>query len=94
MRYIFGVSLSQIETFIAIAEAGHMGRAATKLKVAQPAVSRKIRLLEEELGTALFHRTTRGMQLSRAGEIFLRRSRAIVGDLEAAVLEVRGERAQ
>jgi DNA-binding transcriptional LysR family regulator len=64
------VSLAQLEYFVAVAEEQHVGRAARKLHVAQPAVSRQIRLLEDELRVSLFRRTPRGMQLSRAGALF------------------------
>jgi DNA-binding transcriptional LysR family regulator len=83
------VSLSQIEYFVAVAEQGHVGRAARTLRIAQPAVSRQIRRLEDELGAPLFVRTPRGMRLSRAGEVFLRHARAILGGVRAAAEDVR-----
>lgn len=91
-RYAGGVSLSQIEYFVAVAEQGHVGRAARALRVAQPAVSRQIRRLEEELGAPLFVRTPRGMRLSRAGEVFLRHARVILGGVRAAAEDVRRSR--
>ncbi len=84
------MSLSQIEYFVAVAEQGHVGRAAAKLCIAQPAVSRQIRRLEDELGKSLFVRTPRGMKLSEAGAIFLRRARAILESVQEAANEVRG----
>ena len=83
------MSLSQIEYFVAVAEVGHVGRAAVTLRIAQPAVSRQIRRLEEELGSPLFLRTPRGMTLSGAGEVFLGHARAILGGVRAARDEVR-----
>jgi DNA-binding transcriptional LysR family regulator len=78
------MSLAQVEYFVAVAETSHVGRAATRLHVAQPAVSRQIRNLEDELGTQLFFRTPRGMQLSAHGEEFLGRARTILREVEAA----------
>ncbi len=75
--------LVQIEYFVAVAEEGHVGRAAQKLHVA-PAVSRQIRRLEDELRAPLFVRTPRGMRLSEAGSIFLRHARWILVGVEAA----------
>jgi DNA-binding transcriptional LysR family regulator len=76
------VSLHQIEYFVAVAEAGHVGRAAMSLRIAQPAVSRQIRSLEDELGAPLFVRTPRGMTLS--GTVFLDHARAILSGVRAA----------
>jgi DNA-binding transcriptional LysR family regulator len=78
------MSLAQIEYFVAVAEEGHVGRAARKLHVAQPAVSRQIRKLEDELRAALFVRTSRGMRLSDSGSVFLRHAREILGGIAAA----------
>src|SRR5215471_7971497 len=58
----------RLRYFVRIAEDGSLTRAAGVLRIAQPALSRQIRLLEEELGIALFNRTARGMQLTEEGE--------------------------
>ena len=84
------MSLAQIEYFIAVAEVGHVGRAASQLRIAQPAVSRQIRRLEDELGSPLFVRTPRGMKLSRAGEVFLGHARTILRGVRAAADDVKG----
>jgi DNA-binding transcriptional LysR family regulator len=84
LGYDCGVSLAQIEYFVAVAEEGHVGRAARRLRVAQPAVSRQIRRLEDELRSALFQRTPRGMRLSEAGAIFLAHARGILAGIRAA----------
>jgi LysR family nitrogen assimilation transcriptional regulator len=58
----------RLHYFIQIAELGSLTRAAGMLRIAQPALSRQMRLLEEELGVTLFNRTPRGMQLTEDGE--------------------------
>jgi DNA-binding transcriptional LysR family regulator len=78
------VSLAQIQYFMTVAEEGHVGRAARALRIAQPAVSRQIRRLEDELGASLFVRTPRGMTLSEPGHIFLGHARAILERVRAA----------
>jgi DNA-binding transcriptional LysR family regulator len=78
------VSLSQIRYFVAVAETGHVGRAATRLHISQPPLSRQIRALEEELGAALFERTARGMTLRPAGEAFLERAKTILRLVDSA----------
>jgi len=83
------VSLAQIRYFVAVAEHGHVGRAADRLHVAQPAVSRQIRSLEDELGARLFVRTPRGMRLSEPGEVFLAHARAILAGVDAATDAIR-----
>jgi LysR family nitrogen assimilation transcriptional regulator len=83
------MSLSQIEYFVAVANAGNVGRASMALRVAQPAVSRQIRRLEDELGASLFVRTSRGMTLSAAGQRFLQHARGILEGVRQAEAEMR-----
>lgn len=78
------MSLAQIRYFVAVAEEGHVGRAAQRLHVAQPPVSRQIRALEDELGTPLFVRTPRGMELLPPGSVFLDHARAILAAVDRA----------
>lgn len=83
------MELHQLRYFIAVADARHFTRAARDLGVAQPSVSKAIRLLERELGTELFHRRRGDLALSTAGEAFLPWARQVVTDLAAAVDEAR-----
>ena len=83
------MSFAQVEYFVAVACAGNVGRASQALRIAQPAVSRQIRNLESELGTELFVRTRRGMQLSPSGEKFLQHARGILSAVEEARLAIR-----
>ena len=83
------MSFAQIRYFVAVAEEAHVGRAARRLGVAQPPLSRQIRALEDELGTALFDRTPRGMRLRPTGDRFLVHARAILHAMDEAAASVR-----
>lgn len=85
------MSLAQIRYFVAVAEEANVGRAAQRLRVAQPPVSRQIRALEEEIGTPLFRRTPRGMTLLPPGRVFLDHAREILAGLDRAVVAARAE---
>lgn len=78
----------QLRYFVAVAEQRHFTRAARDLGVAQPSVSKQIRLLEEELGSTLFHRMRGNLALTPAGETLLPWARRILADLAAARDEV------
>jgi DNA-binding transcriptional LysR family regulator len=86
------VSLSQIRYFVAVAEEEHVGRAAARLRIAQPPLSRQIRHLEDELGTALFERTPKGMRLLPEGRTFLEHARGILAAVERAAAAMRPAR--
>ena len=66
---------------MAVGEEQHYGRAARRLRVAQPALSRQVQDLEEEIGFELFERLPRGVKLSAAGKLFLEDVRRILQDV-------------
>src|SRR5204863_108003 len=83
------MELHQLRYFVAVAEERHFTKAARGLRVAQPSVSRAIRVLEEELGTPLFHRMTGNVALTPAGETLLPWARRVLADIDGATGEVR-----
>lgn len=85
--------LNQLRDFIAVVEAGSLRSAAGKVGVSQPAMSKSIRQLEEELQVQLLQRNARGAALTRAGKTFLARARVIQSELRKAdddLQELRG----
>ena len=71
-------SLPQLEAFVAVAEELHFGAAAERLNMTQPPLSRQIQILEKKLGTSLFSRTSRKVELTAAGATLLPRARQIL----------------
>ena len=80
------MELRHLRYFVAVGEEQHYGRASRRLRVAQPALSRQIQDLEEELGFKLFDRLPRGVKLSAAGELFLQDARRILQEVSEAVV--------
>ncbi len=78
------MSLEQIHTVLAVAETGSLRRAAERLHISQPPLTRRLASLEDELGTALFHRTSKGMRLSAAGTRFVAQAHRILNAIEDA----------
>src|SRR5919197_138269 len=89
LRYRGGVELHQLRYFVAVAEQRHFTKAARALRIAQPSVSRAIRVLEEELGVPLFHRMKGNVALTGAGEVLLPWARRVLADVDGAASEVR-----
>jgi DNA-binding transcriptional LysR family regulator len=81
--------MRHLRCFVAVAEELHFGRAARRLGMAQPPLSRAIRELERQLGVSLLERTTRQVKLTAAGEVLLRDARTALDAITAA-----GRRAQ
>jgi len=84
-----GMELRHLKYFVAVAEEENVTRAALKLHVSQPALSRQVRDLEEELGFSLLERGANSMRLTEGGRAFLVEARAILQRADAAVKAAR-----
>jgi LysR family transcriptional regulator, nitrogen assimilation regulatory protein len=80
--------LRVVRYFVCVARSKSFSRAAITLNVAQPAISRQIKQLEMTLGVDLLHRTTRRLELTAAGKIFLERGEALLARVEEMTAEV------
>ena len=79
------MELRHLRYFVAVAEEENVSRAALRLHVSQPALSRQVRDLEDELGFALLHRSAKSVRLTDAGRTFLGESRAVLKRADDAV---------
>jgi DNA-binding transcriptional LysR family regulator len=82
-------TLDQLRGFVAIAEEGSYARAADRLQMTQPPLSRKIQALERQIGVPLFLRTSRGVELTTGGRVLLDEARRILALADAAPLRAR-----
>jgi DNA-binding transcriptional LysR family regulator len=87
------MELRHLRYFVAVADEQNVTRASAKLHVSQPAVSRQIRDLEDELGVPLLERSAKAVKLTDAGRVFLEEARAVLKRTDAAVAAVRASAA-
>jgi DNA-binding transcriptional LysR family regulator len=83
------MELRHLRYFVAVADEENVSRAALKLHISQPGISRQIRDLEEEIGFQLFERSAKAVRLTAAGKVFLTEARNILLQTEAAVKKAR-----
>ena len=86
------IELRHLRAFVAVAEDLSFSRAAQRLFITQPALSRQIRSLERFVGCDLFRRSTQRVDLTLAGESLLARARALLADLDDAISSTRSVR--
>jgi DNA-binding transcriptional LysR family regulator len=84
------MDFKQIKTFLTVVDTGNITRAADILHIVQPAVSRQIKLLEEDLGTSLFDRQRHGMVLTESGKLLVNYARRAVLELDRARAAITG----
>jgi LysR family transcriptional regulator, nitrogen assimilation regulatory protein len=85
------MEIRSLSYFVRIAELGSITRAAAHLRVAQPALTRQVQRLEDELGVALFTRVNRGVRLTEAGQKLLEGATRILRDVERTSDEIRAQ---
>ena len=84
------MDFKQLRAFLTVAETGNVTRAAELLNLVQPAVSRQLRLLEEDVGAELFERERHGMVLTEAGQALVGYARRAMLELDRARAEIGG----
>lgn len=81
------MDFKQLKALITVAETGNVTRASTLLNIVQPAVSRQLRLLEQDVGTSLFDRSRHRMELTDAGKTLVEYARRVMNELDRARAE-------
>src|SRR5512136_2637552 len=84
-----GMELRQLRYFVAVAEEGNISRAAKKIFLTQPALSRQIKALEDEIGQCLLERQAHSIRLTPAGETLLREARELLRHAEQVLERTR-----
>jgi len=84
-----GMELRQLRYFVAVAEAGNISRAAKRIYLTQPALSRQIKALEDEIGECLLERQAHSIRLTAAGEALLHEARDLLQHAEQVLERVR-----
>jgi DNA-binding transcriptional LysR family regulator len=90
-RYLPGYGFLSASTarLVAVAEEQHFGRAARRLNLTQPPLTRQVQALEGALGVSLFDRSGRGVRLTTAGEVFLAHCRRVLALIDVAPVATR-----
>ena len=88
------MDIKHLKTFICVAETGSLSATSDRLRLAQPALSRHIKLLEHGIGVELFSRHVRGMKLTEPGEKFLARISGLIRQLEQSVDDIRSNQGE
>lgn len=81
--------ITHLRSFIVVLKEGSLNRAATRLRLSQPALSRQMQALESEVGGRLLERTSAGVRPTDAGHLLAKRAEALIADYEAALTEAR-----
>ncbi|PLC51363.1 LysR family transcriptional regulator [Pollutimonas subterranea] len=86
------MDIKQLRALVTVAETGNVTRAAALLNIVQPAVSRQLRLLEEDIGAVLFDRGRHGMRLTEAGQTLVEYARRVLNEIDRARAEIQPSR--
>ena len=82
------IEFRQLQYFLSVANHEHFGKASQELNIVQPALSRQIKQLEDELGILLFERVSRGVRLTPAGKVLQARAATLLGELDRSIIAV------